>query len=226
MLFNVFQFLALANTSATNVGLISTLNVFSISAFSYLFLQERINILQKSSMVFSLLGVLLVISKGDVYQMLSLRFNVGDLWMLIAVCVFGIYSVFSKWPMLKTSPMMSTLYSGIFGLIILIPFNVYNFTIYNLNGPFIESILYTGVISTVIGMVLWNIGIQKLGATNSGIFLNFNPIFTALLAFLLLGEDMTWIQIIGGGIVIVYSFSRFKKINIGTITRRSQEFVD
>ena len=72
--------------------------------------------------------------------------------------------------------------------------------------------LYTGVISTVVCMVLWNIGVQKLGATTSGIFLNFNPIFTSILAFLFLGEQMTWIQGIGSGIVILgcYLFSHFK----------------
>ena len=46
-------------------------------------------------------------------------------------------------------------------------------------------------------MVFWNIGVQQLGATTSGIFLNFNPIFTALLAFLFIGEQLSWLQGIG-----------------------------
>lgn len=210
--FNIFQFWALEHTSATNVGLISTLNTISIAACSALFLKEKINIWQITSMIISFFGVTLVLSKGKIDALFSLHFNIGDWWMMAAVCIWGIYSVCSRWATKKTTPMMSTLYSGIFGLIILIPFNISDFTISNVNTSFLGSILYTGVISTVLCMVFWNIGVQKLGATTAGIFLNFNPIFTAILAFLLLGEQMTWIQIVGSMIVIggCYLFSHFK----------------
>ncbi|MGG0845515.1 DMT family transporter [Peribacillus simplex] len=224
VLFNLLQFVALEKTSATNVGLISTLNMISIAIFSFFFLKERINILQMFSMFFSLFGVILVLSKGNIDLFLSLRFNTGDLYMMAAVCVWGIYSVCSKWAMLTTTPMMSTLYSGIFGLLVILPFNFSNFAVSNINTSFIQSILYTGVISTVACMVLWNIGVQKLGTTTSGIFLNFNPIFTAILAFLLLGEKMTWVQGIGSCIVIIgcYMFSHFKAKMIFKNSSQSQ----
>lgn len=206
VLFNVFQFLALETTTATNVGLISTLNMLSISLFSFLFLKERINAFQIGCMVFLLAGVLLVLSKGNPDYLLSLQFNTGDLWMLAAVCVWGVYSICSKWAMTRTTPMMSILYSAVFGLAILLPFNLADFTVSNLDASFVGSLLYTGVISTVVCMVLWNIGVQKLGATTSGIFLNFNPIFTSILAFLFLGEQMTWMQAVGSSMVIAGCF--------------------
>jgi drug/metabolite transporter (DMT)-like permease len=90
-LFNLFQFQALEKTSATNVGLISTLITISIAVFSSFFLKERISMLQKASMLLSFAGVILVLSKGDIELLLSLKFNVGDLWMVIAVCIWGIY---------------------------------------------------------------------------------------------------------------------------------------
>lgn len=212
VLFNIFQFLALERTTSTNVGFISTLNTISIAIFSTVLLKEKINVLQAIAMLLSLFGVLLVLSKGNFNLLLSFHFNLGDLWMLAAVCVWGIYSVCNKWAMKTTSPLMATLYSGIFGLLILLPFNLRDFTISNVDHSFILSLLYTGFISTVVCMVLWGIGIQKLGATTSGVFLNFNPIFTALLAFLFLGESISWTQGIGGLIVIIgcFLFSHFK----------------
>jgi len=212
VLFNIFQFLALERTTSTNVGLISTLNTISIAFFSIVFLKEKINKLQVLSMLFSLFGVLLVLSKGNIDFLLSFHFNLGDLWMIAAVCVWGIYSVCSKWVMQTTSPLKSILYSGIFGLLVLLPFNLKDFSISNVNHSFILSLLYTGLISTVVCMILWSIGILKLGATTSGVYLNFNPIFTALLAFLFLGESISWTQGIGGLIVIIgcYLFSHFK----------------
>ncbi|MGG4494971.1 DMT family transporter [Brevibacillus reuszeri] len=219
VLFNVFQFLALEMTSATNVGLISTLKMITISLFSFVFLKEKIKLLQVFTMMFLLVGVVLILSKGNISYLLSLQFNSGDLWMLAAVCVWGIYSVCSKWAMSKTTPLMSILYSAIFGLLILLPFNVGDFTITNIDAPFIGSLLYTGVISTVVCMVLWNLGVQKLGATTSGIFLNFNPIFTSILAFFLIGEQMTWLQGVGGMIVILgcFLFSYFKTKGIADL---------
>jgi drug/metabolite transporter (DMT)-like permease len=213
VLFNLFQFLALDFTSATNVGLISTLNMFSIAFFSFLFLKEKINALQLGSMLISFVGVLLVLSKGHFEMLFSIGFNKGDLLMVAAVCVWGVYSIVSKWAMKYTTPLLATLYSGIFGVIVLIPLNVQDFTITNLNASFVQSILYTGVVSTVLCMLLWNIGVQKIGATTSGMFLNFNPIFTAIIAFMWLGERLTLIQGVGSVIVIVgcFLFTFFKQ---------------
>ena len=212
VLFQILQFMSLAKTSAINVGLISTLNMLSIAIFSFLFLKEKINVLQLFSMILSIFGVILVLSKGNLHFIFSLQFNIGDLYMLGAVGVWGLYSVCSKWAMQTISPMMSTLYSGIFGLLVLLPFNISSFRVIQMDSSFIKSILYTGIISTVVCMVLWNIGVQKLGTNTSGLFLNFNPIFTAILAFVILGEEMTWIQGIGSIIVIsgCYLFSYFR----------------
>lgn len=213
VLFNILQFLALEQTTATNVGLISTLNMISIAVCSFIFLKEKINLLQFVSMIFSLFGIILVLSKGEIDYLLSLNFNKGDLWMMAAVCVWGIYTICTKWAMTKTSALMSTLYSAIFGLIVLLPLSVPNFTVSNINTSFLGAMLYTGVVSTVVSMILWNISVQKLGSITSGIFLNFNPIFTAILAFLFLGEQMTWIQGIGSVIVITacYLFSSLQQ---------------
>ena len=205
-LFNILQFLALENTSATNIGLISTLNAISIAAFSALLLKEKIRPLQASAMGLSLFGVLLVLTKGNTALLFSMQFNRGDLYMLAAVAVWGLYSICSKWAMASTSPAMATLYSGVFGVLVLLPFNVADFTVANINASFVYSILYTGVVSTVVCFVLWNIGVKKLGATTSGLFLNFNPVFTAVLAFFILGEQMTDVQLLGSSVVILGCF--------------------
>lgn len=224
VLFNIFQFLAVERTTASNVGLITTLNAISIAVFSAIFLKEKMTFLQMLAMLLSLFGVLLVLTKGNIELLLSLQINKGDLLMLLAVGVWGLYSVCSKWATTKTSALMANLYSGIFGLIVLFPFNAPSFQVTNLDAGFIQAILYTGVISTVVCMLLWSIGVQQLGATTAGIFMNFNPVFTALLAFLFLGEKLTSIQIVGAVIVILgsYLFSHFKTKTIFPKRKRIQ----
>ncbi|AQQ54343.1 DMT family transporter [Planococcus lenghuensis] len=211
-LFNTLQFLALDHTSATNVGLISTLNTVSIAIFSVLLLKDKISAVQTVAIALSLAGVVLVLSKGSSEVLLSLEFNRGDVYMLAAVGIWGIYSVCSKWAMMYVTPLAATFYSGIAGLLVLLPYNAADFHVTDITGPFIGALLYTGVISTVVCFVLWNIGVQKLGAASAGIYLNFNPIFTAILAFLLLGEQMTGTQLAGSAIVIAgcYVFTAVK----------------
>ena len=213
-LFNLFMFWALERTDATNVGLLSTLNPVSIAIFSFLLIGEKIRPLQILAMFICFGGVLVVLSKGDFGHLAQLHFNSGDLWMLAAVAMWGIYSVCGRWAMKTVSPLMSTLYSGIFGVALMLPFNIGTFTITNTNWSFWLSLIYVGVLATVVSMVLWNIGVQKVGATSAGMFLNFNPVFTAILAFLLLGERMSLIQLLGSAIVIVgcFLFSRFKSV--------------
>ena len=79
---------SIRKTSATNVGLISTLNAISIALFSVLFLKEKVNTLQILSMILSFFGVILVLLKGNFALLFSLHFNSGDLWMIAAVCIW------------------------------------------------------------------------------------------------------------------------------------------
>jgi drug/metabolite transporter (DMT)-like permease len=208
--FNFFQFLALSRTSSINAGLISTLNPLSIAVSSAIFLHERLHFHQVVAMLLSLAGVIIVLSKGSLAIALSLHFNSGDLWMILAVILWGVFSVCGKWAMKTVSPMAATFYSGFFGVLMLLPFNIHALKISAVDPPFILSLLYTGIVSTVICMLLWNIGVQKVGATKSGIFLNFNPIFTAILAYFILQERMTLAELFGSMIVITgcYLFAR------------------
>ncbi|MDR7315430.1 DMT family transporter [Brevibacillus nitrificans] len=215
-LFNLFMFWALERTNATNVGLLSTLNPVSIAIFSFLLVKDKIKPLQIVAMLISFGGVLVVMSKGDLGHISNLHFNVGDLWMLAAVAMWGIYSVCARWAMKTVTPLMSTLYSGVFGVALMLPFNLSTFTVQNTTWSFWLSLFYVGVLATVVSMVMWNVGVQKVGATAAGMFLNFNPVFTAILAFLLLGERMTAIQLLGSVIVIIgcYLFSRLKNVSL------------
>lgn len=210
VLFNTFMFLALRHTTADNVGLLSTLNPISIAIASFIFFRDKLTLKQIGAMTISLTGILIVLSHGSLAKIFNLHFNVGDLYMIVAVAIWGLYSVFSKKSMEYVSPYKSTLWSGIFGVAFMLPFTYSTFEISSPGMPFWLATIYSGFGATVLAMVFWNIGIQKVGATVSGMFLNFNPIFTALLAYFLLDEVMTVTQWAGSFIVIagVYLFTR------------------
>ncbi|MDG0791263.1 DMT family transporter [Cohnella ginsengisoli] len=100
------------------------------------------------------------------------------------------------------TPLAATLWSGIFGLAFMLPFNIQQFTLVDATPAFWAAMIYIGVGATVVASFLWNIGVKRIGGTHAGIFLNLNPVFTALLAYLLLDERMNAPQWIGTTVVI------------------------
>lgn len=202
VLFNIFMFLALERTSSNNAGLLSALNPVAIATASFLLLGEKMSVRKVLGMVISIVGVLVVISKGEWARIIQFELNHGDLFMLAAVASWGAYSVAGRKAMEYTSALMSTLWSGIFGVFILFPFNLPTFRIADADASFWIAVLYVSIGATVVAMLFWNLGVQKVGGTKSGMFLNFNPIFTAIFAYFLLGETMSMTQLLGSGLVI------------------------
>jgi drug/metabolite transporter (DMT)-like permease len=209
--FNVLMFQALQYTSADNVGLLSTLNPLSIALVSYIFYKEKLTKRQWFAMGISFIGVMIVMTHGHIETLLLLHFNVGDLFMLAAVIVWGLYSAFAKKAMEWHSPLVATFWSGLFGTFGLLPFTFSTFSVKTIDASFAIALLYTSLGATVLAMIFWNIGVQKVGGTKSGIFLNFNPLFTALFAYFWLGEQMNSAQLIGSIITISGVFLFTKK---------------
>jgi len=207
LLFNWFMFKALEYTTADNVGLLSTLNPISIAIASYFFYKETLTYRQCVAMAISFLGILTVMVHGDWQRLVLLEFNRGDLYMLGAVAIWGLYSVMARKAMKFVSALKATLWSGIFGAIMIIPLTP-SYAIEQPNVLFWSALIYTSIGATVLAMIFWNISVQKIGSTKSGMFLNFNPIFTAVLAYIFLGEKMYLSQFVGS-IVVIYGLILF-----------------
>ncbi|MDI4647085.1 DMT family transporter [Cohnella hashimotonis] len=215
-LFNVLLFEALAHTSAANTGLLSTLNPAAIALISFLAFGHRLTLRQAAGMLVSFAGVVIVLTRGDLERLLALQFNRGDLMMIGAVLFWGCYTILSQKAMAYVSPLAATLWSGIFGLAFMLPFNIRQFTLVDVTPAFWAAMIYIGVGATVIASLLWNLGVKRIGGTHAGIFLNLNPVFTSLLAYLLLDERMNASQWIGTAVVIggMLLFSTKKRMKI------------
>jgi len=215
-LFNVLLFEALAHTSAANTGLLSTLNPAAIAFISFFTFGHRLTLRQAVGMLVSFAGVVIVLTRWDLERLLAFQFNRGDLMMIGAVLFWGCYTILSQKAMAYVTPLAATLWSGIFGLAFMLPFNITQITLIDATPAFWAAMIYIGVGATVIASLLWNLGVKRIGGTHAGIFLNLNPIFTSLLAYLLLDERMNAAQWIGTTVVIggMLLFSTMKRMKI------------
>ena len=85
-----FPFLAGETTTVINMGIIYTSSPVFIILISYFFFNEKINLIKIIGLITCLIGVFIIIIKGDV----NLQFTIGDLWMLAAAIGWALYSIY------------------------------------------------------------------------------------------------------------------------------------
>jgi len=216
--YNAFFFSGLRLTGAANGSLIVAINPLLTAVLSAWWLRERIRPLQAVGLSISLVGVGVIVSRGDLSVFHTLTFNRGDLLLLGAPLSWAVYSVLGKRAMGTFSPLVATAYAALSGVLLLIPAAALEAL--SGAGPYRFSILWwlailqLALLGTVVGFVWWYEGIKALGASRAALFVNLVPVFGTLLAALMLGERLGWPQLWGGMLVIAGVFG-------GTVRLRS-----
>jgi len=200
----------------TGVLMISTIPIL-ITLISYFFRVENISKLQIIGIFFSMFGVLMIITKSDFYKLIRLELNKGDLWLLVAMISWAVYST-----MLKSFKSSLNSFSFIqiivtIGLVFLFPqflIEYFNGQRINLNIPVMLTILYVVLFAGLGAYILWNGAISIIGPSKSGVFLHLMPVFTSLMAIFLLDETLMNFHIIGAIMIIFGIYLSSKKMLI------------
>lgn len=207
--YNFLLYEALRFTTSMNAALVNAMNPALIVLFSSFFLRERISLAKGAGLLVSLLGVLLVLTKGQLQLIFQTKYNLGDLLMLAAILVWTLYSIFGR-KIVGVPPISATAVSALLGLILIFPF----FLASGMNLPLSHratlGILYIGIFPSVGSFIFWNASIREIGASRAGIYLNLITVFTAILS-MLLGNPVTLAQVLGGLLVFAGVYITGKK---------------
>jgi len=197
--YNLVLYSALEFTTATNAALVSALNPGVIVIFSMILYSEKLSLIQALGFLISLAGALVVLTNGEFERVLQVQFNVGDLLMIGAVVMWTFYSLLGR--RLSTPPITATAISTGFSVLLMAPFAfAQGIDTARLDSLAITGILYMVLFPSLGSFVIWNLSVQKVGASKAGIFLNLIPVFTALISGIL-GEKVTGAQSLGGFLV-------------------------
>lgn len=186
-----FLYLALNKTTAINVGLINATAPIIIPMASFLIDRELVTARQSIGIAVSLAGVLIIISRADLAVLSGLRFTPGDLYMLVSVVVWAVYSVLLRRLPPGLPPMVFLLVLSAIGAVLLLPFYAWEVVAlggFALNVPNFLTLAYIGLFPSVLAYICWNRGVAQIGANKAGLFNYLIPVFTVGLAVLLLGE--------------------------------------
>jgi drug/metabolite transporter (DMT)-like permease len=199
-MFNTFVYVAGHSSSAINMAILGTCSSPIISVIlARIFLKERIPVLRIAGMIVCISGILLLLSKGNLYNLLSFKFTSGDLWILAAALTFAIYNTTVKKKPQAMHPVNFLFTIFLLGTIILLPFYLWELNKIGgiaIDAANISTIIYLGLGASVICFYIWNKAIVALGSGRTALFGNLIPVFSSAEAVFLLNEKITSIHII------------------------------
>jgi len=201
----------------SGVLMISTIPVMIIF-FSWIFKIEKTNIYQILGVIFSLLGVAVIVTKADFNLLINLNFNKGDLWMVIAMFSWAMYSALLRKKRFELSQisLLEVIISA--GLILLLPAYIIEMSLghrLSVNLPFVLTLTYVVLFPGLASFICWIKGIAIIGSNRAGIFLHLMPIFSTVLAILIFKEKFMNFHLFGATFIISGIFLSSKKVKNG-----------
>ncbi len=193
------------STTSTNIGLIYSITPMTIAAASTRLLHERMAPAQWAGVVMALLGLLLVLAKGDPHNLLAVRLSAGDLWILAAAASWTAYSVLLKrWPTgLGPGERLCAIILG--ALVFLLPATLVEAAAGSTPAWTARASALVLLAATVPGVLSYGAYAflqQRLGASRTALMLYLTPVYGALLAWLVLGEVPSWYHLAGAALIL------------------------
>jgi drug/metabolite transporter (DMT)-like permease len=206
LVFNLLYFLALDRTTATHAALVWGAQPIVTAVLAALLIGERVSGRAIAGVLVSTAGVgLVVVSSLDAGTAHGADL-LGDLMMVALMVSWVLYTVASRRAMERLSPLATTGYACLLGLAMLLPVTLAaGFAPVQLTEAPSRSwlaIVFSGIASTVLAYILWNRALLRLGATRTAVFVNLQPVFGLLIAWLVAGESLGWLHIAGAVVIV------------------------
>ena len=213
--YNALQYLALQTSTPLNVTLVASSIPLWMLVVGTLFFGQRVRSQQVFGAVLSVLGVLVVLSRGQWTLLREVQLVPGDVYVLLATLAWAFYSWLLSQP--KESASLRGDWAAflmaqiVFGLVWSGMFAGGEWALTDVKiiwgWPLIGALLYVAIGPAVIAYRCWGMGVQRVGPAIAGFFSNLTPLFAALLSMAFLGElphlyhAAAFVLIVGGIVV-------------------------
>jgi drug/metabolite transporter (DMT)-like permease len=213
-IFNTLIYFAGKTTSAVNLSLIAISIPLFIVAISRIAFKEKVSNTKIIGILTIILGVLILITKGSLQYLLQIKFAIGDLIMLIACFFFASYTILVRLKP-KELPSKVFLFSVfVLGVLFLLPFYLWEHLYYKkviFDSTTIFATTYVGIFASLVSYYLWNEAITLIGTQKTALIYYLIPVFSGVLAYFFLNQNIVLSQIISMGIIIAGLFITNRK---------------
>ncbi len=204
-LFNTFFYIGLQYTTAVQGSLISATMPILVLVGARLFLHQPITSRQLFGVSVSIIGVIVIVGRGEIRVLIELVPNVGDRWILGGVCAWAGQTILIRMVPREINLMGFQLVAFGVGALMILPLYLIE-TSGGRSMPFsTTSMLYVGYVAiaaSLLAITLYNMAIRRIGPRIAGYMGNLFPVFGAALGIVILGEAFEWFHAIGGMVIL------------------------
>jgi len=205
-LFQVLIYLGLRSTTTVNAVLMNSAAPLFIILCAWILERDRASPRQILGMLISLCGIVVIMERGDFGALADFRFQTGDLVILAAMPVWGVYSV-----LLKRRPReldgLGLLFSiGTAGLLLLAPAYAAETLWFRAPTASLASagaVFYVALFASLLAYFCWNYGVAAVGPNRSGFMIHLLPVFGTLLGMAINGESVYRYHFVGIGTILL-----------------------
>lgn len=201
-LYNFMIVNGLKHTSASNISIISALIPLTTLIIEVIIFKTSIRKTQIVAIVLAFTSVLIVITKGQLLNILNISWSKGDLYMLFGVCCISTYSIFNSRLKMTYHPMQVLCYYFFTATLFSFPLALLELpSKFSLLG--FSAIIYQAVFGTAATYILIQFSLKKFGTNKSMIYFNLIPIVALLMSVIILGEAITIPLIISTILILI-----------------------
>ncbi|WP_227498331.1 DMT family transporter [Marinobacter sp. ES-1] len=204
--FNSLLYYAAMTTTATNIALInSTIPIF-VALLAWLLLGERTRPVQALGIGLAIVGILIVIERGDLRIIAQLQAQPGDLIMVAAVFSWGVFSVLLRKHVVPLPALTFLTAQILLGTLVILPFYLGDLLWFSggfeLSGSTALPLAFFAIFPGILAYAFWNHAVHEIGPANAAIFMYLTPIFASILAILFLGESLGLYHLFGALLIL------------------------
>lgn len=203
--YNIFFFTGMQYTSSVNGSLIVATGPVVTALLSAPLLKERIHSKHLLGLFLSLIGVGIIVSRGSWGVLKELAINPGDVFIAGAVLCWAFYTIIGKPIAPRWGSLLSTTYACGLGAVILwlgaLP-QINEFQWSGLEPQLILALFFLAFFASALAFVFWYEGVSHVGASRAAVFQNLVPMFSAIFANIILGEQFFFFHGLGGVLIL------------------------
>ncbi|MDA7947255.1 MAG: DMT family transporter [Hyphomicrobiaceae bacterium] len=202
--FNSLSYSGLNYTTALNALVLQSSGPILIVLASVIFFRDRVSLRQGLGIALSVIGVLFMVSRGDVSVLTGFVLNRGDILIVSALVLWGLYTAFlRKRPDIHWLSFIGMTF--VIGAVVNAPFAVWEHSSgrhLQFNVETAAVVAYVAVFPSILAYIFYNRGVALIGANRAGVCLNLVPLFGAILAIVFLGEQPRAYHLFGIALIV------------------------
>ncbi len=202
--FNTLFYIASVSTTAVNVGILQGAMPGLVLIGTVLAYRTRVTAVQIAGVALTMIGVVLIATRGNPASLLHEAVNHGDALMLVACTLYAAYTVALRNRPDMPGAVFFTLLAVFAALTSLPPAIGEALLIEDYMAPTLRGwliVLYIAIFPSCLSQLFFLRGVDVIGPGRAGVFINLVPVFASFLAIVLLGEVFAWYH--GAALVLV-----------------------